>query len=167
MRATLLSFLVLGLLVLGSIVQAFSYYAVLPDRVAAHFDAAGQPDGWQSKERLLLTHIGLVVGTAFGVIPLVYLGVRFGPASMIGMPHKEYWLAEPRQRETRLTLVRYTLWVMNMTLALLDAIMELIYRANLSEKPHLGSGPWVCLGVFGLAIGVWLVSFYRRFGKCC
>jgi hypothetical protein len=41
----------------------------------------------------------------------------------------------------------------------------LTYRANLSEIPHLGSGAWVCLGAFGLAIGVWLVSFYRRFGK--
>jgi uncharacterized membrane protein len=104
MRATLVAFLVLGLLVLGSIVQAFGYYAVLPDRIAAHFDAAGTPDGWQSKGTLLLTHLGLVLGMTFVLLPILCLGVRFGPASMIGMPHKEYWLAEPRQHATRSSL---------------------------------------------------------------
>jgi uncharacterized membrane protein len=165
MRTTLVGFLVFGLLALGSLVQAFAYNAVLPDRVATEFGAAGVPRGWQSKGTLLLTHVGIVTGMAFGLLPLAYLGVRFGPAWMIDMPQKQYWLAEPRQRETRLSLARYVLWVLNLSFALMAAVMELTYRANLSERPHLGWGIWVCLAAFGLGIVVWMVRFYRRFRK--
>jgi len=165
MRATLVSFLVFGLLLFGSIVQACAYYTVLPDRVASHFNAAGVPDGWQSKEKFFLTHLGLVMGMAFVFLPLVYLGVRFGPAALIGMPHKGYWLAEPRQHETRVSLGSYGVWVINLSLGLIAAQMEAVYRANVGLVPNLGWWLAGCLAAFVLAMAIWLVSFYRRFGK--
>ncbi len=165
MKSTIIGFLVLGLLVLGSLVQAFAYHGILPERVASHFNAAGEPDGWQSKGEMLLTNIGLVVGIGFVLSPLLYLAIRFAPASMVNMPNKEFWLAEPRQRETRRSLAGYTLWTMNLTLALLAAVMELGYRANLSGNPRLGWIVWGWLGAYGLAMAVLLVALYRKFGK--
>jgi len=164
-RAALVSLLVFGLLVAGNLVQACAYYAVLPDRVASHFNAAGVPDGWQSKGATFFTHLGLVGGVAFVFLPLVCLLVRFGPASLIGMPHKEYWLAEPRGRESRMSLVTFGVWALNLSLALIAAQMEIVYRANLAGMANLGEWLWGCIAGFVLAMAVWTASFYRRFRR--
>jgi uncharacterized membrane protein len=163
MRATIFGILALGLLVLGNVILALAYYASLPDRVVSEFDAAGVAVGSQPKVALFLTHLGVVLGMALGVVPLLYLLMRFCPAWMIDMPHKDHWLAEPRQRETRRTAFCYVLWMMDFTLGFLTALFWLMYRANLAETPRLGQGFWLCLAVFLIATAVWLVRFYRRF----
>ncbi len=165
MRATILGILALGLLVLGHVILASAYYPLLPDRVVSEFDAAGTPRGSQPKVALFLTHLGVVLGLAFGVVPLLYALLRFSPAWMIDLPHKDYWLAEPRQRETRRTAFCYVLWMMDFTLGFLTALFWLTYRANLAETPRLGRGFWICLAVFLIGMAVWIVSLYRRFRK--
>ena len=165
MRATLVSLLVFCLLVVGSVVQACAYYAVLPDRVASHFNAAGVPDGWQSKGTAFIAHLGLVLGIALVILPLVCLLVRFGPASLINMPHKEYWLAEPRERDSRLSLVSYGIWALNFSLALIGTQAEIAYRASVAGLQNLGWWLWGSIAGYLLGIAVWIVIFYRRFGK--
>lgn len=163
MKSTVVAFLASVLLVVGSIAQAWAYYAVLPDRVASHFDAAGAADGWQSKGAFLLTHLGLVLGMASVLLPLVHLLVRFGPASMIGMPNRDYWFAEAREYATRVSIGDYVAWAINLSLALIAAQMEAIYRANVSGMANLGTWLWGSLAGYLLAMAVWGVSFYRRF----
>jgi hypothetical protein len=123
------------------------------------------PDGWQSKGAAFFTHLGLVLGMALVFLPLVCLLVRFGPASLIGMPHKEYWLAEPRERDSRLSLMSYGVWALNISLALIAAQAEVSYRASVAEMAHLGWWLWGCGAGFLFGIAVWLVSFHRRFRK--
>jgi len=164
-KATIVGLLLLGLLALASIVQASAYYPLLPERVACRFDPTGAAVGWQSKGAFFLMHLGLVLGMALGVVPLLCVLLRFAPARMINMPHKEYWLAAPRERQTRSSLVCYTLWVMDLTLALVVVLMELTYRANLAKAPSLGRALWVWLAVYGLAMAVWVVMFCRRFRR--
>jgi uncharacterized membrane protein len=162
-RATMLGILMLGLLVLANVILALAYYPLLPDRVAGEFDLVGAAKGWQPKSVLLLGHLGVALGLAFGFVPLLYAIVRFCPARTIDMPHKDYWLAEPRQRQARGTMFRHVLWLMNFTLAFLGALFYLVYRANLTATPRLGQGFWVVLAIFLIGITVWVVRFYRSF----
>jgi len=163
MRGTILGIVALGLLTLANVILAFAYYASLPDRVVSEFDAAGVAVGSQSKVALFLTHLGVVLGVAFGLVPLLYALLRFCPAWMIDLPHKDYWLAEPRQRQTRRTAFCYVLWMMDFTLAFLAALFWLTYRANLAETPRLGGGFWFCLAAFLIAMAAWVVRLYWRF----
>ena len=63
----------------------------LPERVASHFGAQGQPDGWMSRSNHLL--LMAVFGFAF---PLFLVGLffvlRFVPEGL-NVPDRDYWLA--------------------------------------------------------------------------
>ena len=134
----------------------------LPDWVAAHFDAGGQPDGWMSKGAYLWTM------AAFGVaLPLfivfVFFGVRWFPTTAINLPHREYWLAADHRAETLSILLRAGLWLASMLTALACGLNLLVVAANQAQPVRLSFGVWALLGAFLVATVVWGVSFYLRF----
>src|SRR3954468_21478203 len=101
--------LILGLLYLCFLGYLISSAPQLPDRVATHFGAGGEPDGWMSRSSHLL-FMG-VFGLAF---PLFVVGLffilRFLPDSGLNIPHRDYWLAPERRSETFAYLFRHSLW---------------------------------------------------------
>ena len=60
----IVSYSLLVLLLLGAVGQALLYYPRLPDRMASHFNAAGQADGWMSKRAFFGLDLGMQVGMA-------------------------------------------------------------------------------------------------------
>ncbi len=67
---------ILGLLSVLAVVQNLFYWNYLPEQVAIHFGANGQPDSWLDKDRatmlMMLLQIGLPwmmlgIGTVFGI----------------------------------------------------------------------------------------------------
>jgi uncharacterized membrane protein len=165
MKSLMPAVLILGLLMMANVVEALSLYPVLPDRVATEFGASGEAGNWQSKQAFLLLHLGVALGIGLAVTPLLYVAVRFGPARLIDMPHKEYWLAPVRQQQSRWTVFVYVVWMMDLTLAFLATVFWQVGRANLSPPPSLGWGFWVCLAGFLAGTAVWVACFYRRFRK--
>ncbi len=136
----------------------------LPERVATHFDFRGRPNGWMSRPGDLL----LIAALGFGV-PLLLVGScvawRYLPASLVNLPHREYWLAPERRGQTAAYLVRHSLWLACLAVLFITCIHLLVVFANCQPVPQL-SIPWflVSLGCFLAGVGGWIFSLYRRFG---
>jgi uncharacterized membrane protein len=93
-RIVYLLLLIIGLLQIAHI------YPELPARVASHFDANGNPNGWAPKEGFLILTF-MIVG-----IPAVILFAGPNLAKIkrperINLPNKDYWLAPEHAEETQ------------------------------------------------------------------
>lgn len=140
-------------------------YPKLPAQVASHFNAAGVPDGWSSKEQfLILTLITFgIVCVTFAVATLV---ARLAPVALINLPNKQYWFAPERARETRQALVNWNMWFMAATMWLLALIFHDALEANLRQPPQLESAWWL-LGGYAAVVVILLtqlVTHFRRAG---
>ena len=98
---SLLVFIILLLLCIG---HAAYYYPLLPDRVASHFGASGQPDAWSSKESFVKIYFFVI---AFIAVLFPGIGLILGkiPASLINLPNKDHWLSPERREETIAVLI--------------------------------------------------------------
>ncbi len=156
----------IGLLVvlyIGFGVSLFESVALLPEQVATHFDGAGVPNVWMSRS------LHLVFMSVFGLaFPLFLIGIcwsiRFLPAGLVNLPHREYWLADERRNETASYLVRHAVWFACLALGFVIGLHWLVVLANQRQPPQLPI-VWV-LGVVGpflVGVAVWVCCLYRRF----
>jgi len=144
-----------------------AYYAPrLPDTVASHFGASGEPDGWSSKTELLVIY-GVVVVVTVGPFLLLPVLLPHIPNELINLPHKDYWLAPERRRETLRTINVYLLWMGVGTLMLISHLMGETFAMNVGRAPHLGDSFWWALGLYLAFVGAWLAVFIRRFRRPC
>ena len=130
---SLLVFIVLLLLCLG---QAAYYYPLLPDRVASHFGASGQPDAWSSKESFVKIYFIVVVFIVL-LFPGIGLMLRKIPTSLMNLPNKDYWLSPERSQDTIDVLSRQFLWFGSATLMLLLDIFHQSFRVHLGKAQTL------------------------------
>lgn len=141
------------------------YYPRLPETVAAHYDALGQPDGWTSKGTYAAVLAVMYVLVA-GLFLAVWTTMRRFPAHLISVPNREYWMMPNREAYTRTALARNMLWLGWAALMLLLVITDLTFRANLREDASLGLTPWIVIGVYvafcaGLVVRL-IYRFYTR-----
>jgi len=144
--------------------QSLAYYAQLPPVVASHFDAAGQPNGWQSKEMFFGIYGGVSTLMTLGFYALPVL-LRRLPVSLISMPNRDYWLAPDRRQESLAALAVYLHWFGNAIIGLLVATFQLAIQANLRQQNLPAESMWTLLAAFLLFTVTWLVRLYRRFAK--
>jgi len=140
-------------------------YGSLPPRVASHFDLAGQPNGWMTRDELVAFIAGMGI-----LLPLLIVGMMAGagriPVSFVNLPNRDYWLAPERRRSTSLVLLRYALWFASMNVLFLAGLHALIVFSNSGDRPHLnGGGMLFVLGGFLLGTMVWCVLLRRRFAR--
>lgn len=143
--------------------QISYYYAVLPDPVATHFNHEGVADGFMSKQADLFFNLALLM-FAFFIPQLLTLFIAKLPASLINLPHKEYWLAGERRADTLKVFKTYFEWLSVAMLALFISINQLVIEANLHRQPLSGKF-WFALGGFLLFMAVWLYKFITHFRK--
>lgn len=141
--------------------QIVYYYPNLPEKVAVHFNAFGEPDNWASKRSYLIFQIILLVFTALVTFGLPLLLKKL-PASAINIPHKDYWLAPERQRETFSILQRKFEWFGVGLCALIISINQLAIRANLLGQ-NLPAASWYILGAFLLFVVLWSIRLCKDF----
>ncbi len=154
-------FLLVALLLV--IALQVAYYAPrLPDTVASHFGAGGQPDGWSSKTELFVVYgvVAVVTVAPFLLLPLL---LRRIPDNLINLPRKDYWLAPERREETFRVITVYLLWLGNGTLMFLAHVMGVAMAANLEPEPRLGDTFWWSFGLYMAFVVLWLVAFIRHF----
>ena len=84
-----IAFIVCISLSAACVLHGLYYYPQLPDMVAAHFDAAGSPDGWVTKNSFMAVYIGaaLFIVALFSGIASVIAQL---PDSKINLPNKDY-----------------------------------------------------------------------------
>lgn len=140
------------------------YYPMLPDRVASHFNAAGEANGWSGKQAFATLYLVIIA-----VMALLFLGIPrlVGklPASMVNLPNREYWLAPERKAETVAILSHYMAWLGSAMLVFLIFVFHLTIRANLAEHAKLGREMWIGLGAFLLYTTAWCIALLLRFRK--
>ena len=138
--------------------------AELPPRVASHFNAAGQPDGWMSRTSYVWFMLAMAGGLSLLIVAIFY-GVRFFPPSTINLPHRDYWLTPERSRETYDYLFRAGVWLAVFEAALFLGIHLLVVAANNAQPVRLSGSVWGLLGGFLVALIGWSYFLVRRFRR--
>ncbi len=151
-RAVILALVALALLL------AAHYAPLLPDPVASHFNSAGQPNDWMSRNGFIAFNLVMLVGMAALFLGLPPLLSKI-PNEWINMPRKDYWLAPERRAETLDTMARWMEWLGVATLALLLGITQLTIEANLSGGPQLDDTVWVLTTIYMVFMAVWIIGF--------
>jgi uncharacterized membrane protein len=141
-------------------------YFAMPEKVAIHFNFAGNPDVWGS--RLTLTLVSALV--PIPIFLLFWFGgaltVRL-PAAAINLPNKDYWLSETMKPTTRAMFDRM-LAEMGSVLFLLWFVMNLMILAANTAKVQTGINPKFLLPaliVFILYSLLWCVKLFRAFRR--
>lgn len=131
--------------------HALYYYGMLPQRVAAHFNAAGMADGWADKQTCILIYLTVVVLCTV-LFLLFAVVVQRLPASKINLPDKERLLSPQREGRTRDLLSCGFAWLGAATLLFLMDIFHQSFQ--------------VALGAAGLSHPVLSIGLYMAFGIC-
>lgn len=123
------------------------YHPQLPERVAIHFNAQGEPDGFASRNVHSLLMVGLQLGMAGLLVGTGFL-VRVMPISMVNVPNRDYWLAPERKSESVARISR------NMIGLAIGTQLFLVGMNHISTLINLGIP---AMGWFWPLLGAYLV----------
>jgi len=151
-------------LVLAALVQVFWQHDRLPERVAAHFDAAGRANGWMSRHAHTAWHIGtlLFITALFQGIALLQSRL---PKDYVNIPHRAHWLAPERAAATHAWIAGAVLLLGCTVMIFFIALFHLLYRANLANPPLLGSAVWWLTGGLLATVAGVIATLVARFGR--
>jgi hypothetical protein len=136
----------------------------LPPRVASHFGAQGQADGWMPRETYLefMGGIGLL-------LPLLMLGTGLlmgvMPAGTINIPGRDYWLATERRHETNAYLARQMAWFACAMTAFFIGLNWCVVDGNRHTPARLTNSIWFLLAAFLVFVVAWLVRLVTHFSR--
>ena len=160
-RAPLLA---LAAISVAALAHAWWLAPTLPERVASHFDFAGQPNGWSTRSGFLTSY--------FGVIALLFIvgagsGLAFAklPIGVINLPNRSYWL-DPARRDTTVRWMRaWSQWLSATSIATMMFIWNEIARANQRATVELGAGFLYGVGAFLVLLAAMLLWMLVRFAR--
>ena len=162
-----MSCVIFVLLLVGWAWYLVASVGAFPDRVATHFDWAGQPDAWMTPEGYLtwMLAFGIVfpvlVTAMVGLLPRAWPGLAF-----VNLPNRDYWFAPERRAESLAYLGRHACWFGCLMVLMVAGVHTLVLRAHEATPPTLPLMPFVALLVgFLLGVGVWILLLYRRFHR--
>ncbi len=152
----------LGLVFLSLLMAALQWSSA-PPIVPSHFDAAGRPNAWSSRNAFFALEAGVSLGIAALFLALPIL-LKLTPVSLINLPNKAYWLASERRDETMDRLASYFDVFASATVLLLLVVFQLAARA--SRGAGLDSNYFLPALVAYLAFSlVWTVALIRKFAS--
>ncbi len=162
-RLSSLLVLIMLWIVFGALLVAT--YGQWPAQVATHFDLRGNPDSWLDRAWNIVAFAALGFG-----MPLFFYGVfsltSVLPASMVNLPRRDYWLAPERRAATLRELRRQSLWFGCLIVLFAIGLYVLTLDANQQNPPKLSTlAAFLLLGIFLLAVAIWVALLYRRFWK--
>ncbi|HOW64116.1 MAG TPA: DUF1648 domain-containing protein [Candidatus Paceibacterota bacterium] len=154
----------LAVALLAHLLQWVYYYPKLPMRVASHFNAMGEVDGWASRNHLLLINAGFV-GLMFFLAFLLPWLIRFLPISMVNIPNKQYWATPERWPVVEHGIEIAMQWLALLTYSWMIALNHLTLRVSLKPETQrqLGLLFPVLLGIYLAGMAVWIIRLYWVF----
>lgn len=137
----------------------------LPYLVAAHFNAAGQVNGYMPRDFYVGLMIVLMV-TVPVMVALVPMRAFNDPQARINLPHREYWLAHERRDETIAVLSRFARRFSVMLELFLCYGHWAVVQANHRSPPTLPSTPFIVVVVlFIVATMTGVIALIARFQR--
>jgi uncharacterized membrane protein len=144
----------------------WSTYTTLPAQVATHFNTAGKPNGWMSRDACIAFTIGIGI-----LMPAFMVGMMAGaarlPISFLNVPHRDYWQEPERRRQAVAILLHFSLWFACMNVLFVTGMHGLILQANApGQNAHLNpAGLSLVSGGFLAGTIIWVALLVRRFTK--
>ncbi len=140
---------------------AVRQHGSLPARVATHFGAGGQPNGWMSRDNHTIGQVGisLFIGGLFFALTFYLARV---PDRFVNLPHRDYWLAPKRRDETFAWIGSMLFWLGALLQGFLAYVFHEIWRANLITPPALRlNSLWLQLSLFIITVGLVITLLFR------
>ncbi len=145
------------------LVSVFISGSLLPERVATHFGASGQANGWMSRSehRLFFTIFG--IGFSSFVIGIGYI-IRFLPPSTLNVPKAEYWRSPEHYGEACDFLFFHSFWFGSLASIWVAALHYLMVQANCTTPAVLDSAKMGGLTLaFLIGTGLWIAGIIWHF----
>lgn len=165
MNSSRLSWIVL-LLAAAALVGFHLYWArELPERVAVHFDAAGQPNRWESRGALAFGTMATHLGIAAFLILLTAFMHRL-PPQWVNLPNADRWRQPGHYEQACRFLRQWARWLAAASLVWAVLMDRQLFLANQTRPPRLDSAAVGLLtagflAVVGLAIITLILRFIR------
>jgi uncharacterized membrane protein len=150
------------LLLAAMLGQMAWYYPRLPERMASHFNVAGQADAFMPKQEFMKMNL-MVIGLLASVFLAVPMLVVRMPKGMINLPNKDYWLAPERRSHTDRTIQGFVVGFGNLMMLFLLVVFRDAMQASLLPTPQLSNRVWVMLLGLGGFMIYWTMRFMRAF----
>lgn len=157
-----LAYLSLLIVILASVGHLVWQMPKLPDQVASHFDASGNPDSSMQRGVYFGFMLCLLVGMPVFLV-VVSKSIRVLPASLINVPNRSYWLAPERRDATLVRIEGTMLWITIATQIFLVAISHLVFLANISGSQLASQTTFIAIGVYLGFTVVWCIWFTLQF----
>jgi hypothetical protein len=151
-------------LVACAIAQALWQHGRLPERVATHFNAAGTPNGWMTRDGETAWHVGVVLFMAALFEGIAWAGARL-PRELINLPHRDYWLAPERRAATDAWLGGMLRLLGGVLMLFFLGLFHLVYRANLDGAPLSAPATALLTGGLLVTVGLVLAGMFVRFAR--
>ena len=137
-----------------------------PAQMASHFDMAGNPDRFTTREQFFGFEIETML-VAVGLAVILQIAVLITPVEWINLklPNREYWLAPEHRGETIGRMSSFAAMLFGTVLLGIQAGFELAVSANL-QQPIVFKAGWMLLfiAVSFLLTGLmllWLMISFR------
>lgn len=155
----------LGVLAAAAIVFVFVTSAGLPEVLATHFNARGEPNAFMSRGGYQLFMAFMIVFVPFMIAGLPRLVGQRWPR-MLNIPNREHWIAPERLSQALDSVYRLTIWPAVAAIALMAFVHWLVMDAHVSDPPQLDSRLLlIAIGLFAAFTVAWVVTFYVRFRR--
>jgi hypothetical protein len=138
----------------------------LPQIVAVHFDASGNPNGFATREGCRRLMLWFTLGAPAFIVLVTAFIPRLVPPAMINIPNCDYWLAPERADESVSFLSEQGVWFGCIFLLFLAWVDELLVKANSITPAALPTGAFLgAMALLFAAIGFWAMRMFRRFSR--
>ncbi len=128
----------------------------LPERVAVHFDAFGNPNGFQSKGLFQSTFLSFIF-IMNGLFAILFLFITRLPVQLFNIPHKQFWLSKPELKEEFYRRIQAIPPVMGIFINVVFLITEhIIDQANIPDTAFRLPPAFAVVAIFA-ALGILLL----------
>lgn len=157
--------IILVILLLGFAAYLAYSASLLPDRVATHFGAGGQPNGWMSRSGYLL-----FIGVLGVCLPLIFvilvLFIRRIPDQFVNIPNKKYWLSPEHKEEYVSYVSGFMFWLACLWVLFFAGLHFLTIEANRAQPVQLDMGKFMIVLIgFMAAFMLWPIGMIIHFAK--
>jgi transcriptional regulator with XRE-family HTH domain len=137
----------------------------LPPQVASHFGAAGEPNGWMSRDGFVGSMVAALCLLPLALQVVLALGLKFGG---VNIPNARYWLEPPRRAGTVRSLHLYGAWLGAGMSVFLGWVFWQVALANRASTAHLAlDSHTLLIGMAAMlaAMTAWVAAIGRRFRR--